>query len=287
VLLYFKSAYAPWQLPLLAVFLFGWLLGGGYLLHRYLRGALPRRGATMGRCVLASLLAGGAVLIAAGAVFVLFGKIGERAEMDLRIVGGALGIIGGVPMWFLVLYVMFPLPIVRIVRVGSPAAGGVLLLALVVGAGVILPARALNLREVRKLQSINRLQMIHDLIHRNFDLIEASLEQPLATVRDPLGELARKKLAGKRILSPSQLRSPCDPQREIGYFYRLARSLPRDERTPELQACEFSHAGSDAGRVVLFRNGYCDWVPASEFERLLSLEENKEFAAAFREADKK
>ena len=266
--------YPAWQLPLFAVFLFGWLLGGGYLLHRSLRRALPRRGATLGRCVLASLLAGAAVLIAAGGVFLLFRTIGERAEVDLKRVGAALAIVAGIPMWFLVLHAMFPLPMARILGLGWPAVGGVLVLGLAVGAGAILPARTLVLRERRKAESVIRLQMIHDLIYVNFERPEAEAPESL------------QKLVERRILSPSELRSPCNPGREIGYFYTPSRSLPRSERTYQLRACEFSHYHSDAGRVVLFRNGECDWVPASEFERLLGLEENKQFAAAFREADK-
>ena len=61
-----------------------------------------------------------------------------------------------------------------------------------------------------------------------------------------------------------------------------------DDRTsPIAEKGQMLRDLADAGRVVLFRNGYCDWVPASEFERLLGLEKNEEFAAAFREADKK
>jgi len=267
--------YPAWQLPLFAVFVFGWLLGGGYLLHRSLRGALPRRGAALGRCVLASLLAGAMVLIAAGAVFVLFQTIGDRAEVNLKRVGAAIAIVAGIPMWFLVLHAMFALPMARILGLGWPAVGGVLVLGLAVGAGAILPARTLVLRQRQRDRSVIRLQTIHDLIETNF-------ERPLARAPRALQELV-----DERILSPQELRSPCNPGREIGYFYIPSRSLPRPDRTEELRACEFSHSYSDAGRVVLFRNGYCDWVPASEFERLLGLEENKEFAAAFREADKK
>lgn len=271
---YLQPQYLAWQLPLMAVFLIGWLFGGAYLLQRAFEKRLPRRAVTYGRCVLASLLSGGAAAFAGGVVYLLIITIAERLGTTLNYVGLIPAVLLATVMFYVVVHAMFDLPPSVVVRRGALPIGAILLLGLAVGAGVFLPARRLFFRQMRRAESTHNLYRIQAAI--------LQYEQTLAKTPPSLTALVER---GE--MKAEHLRCPSIPNREIGYFYLPFRSIAREAYTEKLRACEFTHDETSPSRLVLFGNGEILPITPADFERLLALGENGDFAGGFREADRR
>jgi hypothetical protein len=267
-----------WQLPQMAALLGGWLLGGGYLLHRMFRRQLPRRAAGYGRCVLASLLAGGAAAMTAAGVVLLLQTVAKTQQWP-AFTAGLISLlpaaIAGLVLFYLVLYAMFDLPFPQVLRRGTPAAVAVLLLAVAVGLGVVLPARVLVKRVEARRWAEDCLQQVHRAVvayERDYGRTPASLDA----------------LVDDRRIASEYLRNPFSPQREVGYFYhpRPTREEGGDEA---LLACELRHEHTDEGRAVVFANrgSVARWVTDEQFRRLLDRPANRRFAEVLREAEQK
>lgn len=267
--------YPTWQLPQMALFLVGWLLGGGYLIQRLFKPHLTRHTSAYGRCVQASVLSGGAAWVAAGVVYFLVITIADRYDTTYNYLGLIPAVLTAVVMFYLVLHASFELPMSVIVPRGGIVIGAILLLGLAVGAGVFLPARSLFIRQVRRGQSVTIVYRINggiDAYEKAFAKVPSTLEA----------------LVDSNMIQASDLRCPSVPGREIGYFYLPPRSLERGEqKIPEtLRLCEFTNEETKPGRVVLFTSGEVLRTGPADFERLLSLKDNDSFAKKFREADK-
>jgi len=267
--------YPLWQLPLMALFLVGWLLGGGYLIQRLFKPHSTRRTSAYGRCVRVSFLSGGAAWLAAGAVYFLIITIAKLYDTTYNYLGLIPAILIAMVMFYLVLHASFNLPTSVVVTRSGIVVGAILLLGLAVAAGVFLPAQALLLGQVRRNRSVTKV----------FRIKEAVLEYEKACAKVPstLGALVDSNM-----LEPRDLRCPSVPDRKIGYFYLPTPSVGRDEqKDPEkLRLCEFTSEETKAGRIVLFANGEVRRTVPADFERVLGLEYNRLFAEKFRQADK-
>jgi hypothetical protein len=262
------------QIPLMLLFVLAWLLGGGALLRRAFREHVPRRENKLGSFVLASLLAGAALVFAVGAILSLATALQDRLEMDIVLYAGALlGLLVGALMFFLVVYARFNLPAGTILGGAAPALGAIMLAGILIGGAVIAIGRPEHLETFRRQASINNLYRINAGI-RAFEDKQGRLPKTLTELRDK-----------SDLVQAEDLVWPGLKDRKIGYFY-----LPigtESEQSRKLRLCEFDHAQSDAGRVVSYANEDVLWISDAQFQKVLALEENQRFAEAYRAAQEK
>jgi len=76
------------------------------------------------------------------------------------------------------------------------------------------------------------------------------------------------------------------PSRQIAFFY-MPSPLQEGEPTSKLLACDWVDNQTGNVRVVLYVNRVIDMTGVGKFQELLAREENKAFAAALKEAEKK
>jgi hypothetical protein len=122
-------------------------------------------------------------------------------------------------------------------------------------------------------KSIGALHFIDDAIRVRYapDRPPASLEE----------------LIKQNVVPPTSFRAYRHPSREIGYFYMPATLVRIGEPTQKLLACDWPDNQSDNARAALYVNGYVEVVSPGKFQELLARSENKAFAAALKEAEKK
>ncbi len=263
-----------WQLPLFALLVVGWLIGGGYLIHRLYSPHVSRQQRGLGRGILASLLGGGAGLFAVGACLMLFKSIGTWLDAKLTVPGLLVGGVAGAGMFLIVLYALYAISPRQVFGRGAIVLAALLLFGGGVGAGIFLPARPMYLQQVRRSLSRDRLASIEQSIQ----IYIGRHAMPPDTLED---------LVADGLLSKDFLRSPADrePRRSVGYFILPRTPLVRDNETPILRGAELSHEDTSVGRVVSYANTEVVWLQAAEFEEVLSRSENRRFAEAFRKAD--
>ena len=153
-----------WQLPLLGIFIVGWLLGGGYLLLRSMAKQPLNPPAKLPRCIGAAVLAGLAGLFAGSVLYTLLATIGRGLELNLGPLGAIVAVAAMIAVGYLVIYAMFNLPFGNVLRAAGPAIFGTILLAVVIGAAAAIPARYATQAKRRRERAIHHLQRIHRAI---------------------------------------------------------------------------------------------------------------------------
>lgn len=272
---YLNPQYAVWQIPVMAVFVLLWLLGGGFVLRLFLlRGDVPRQKATYPRSVLASLLAGAAWMLAAGVFYQLLRTAGGTMGVSLSRIGLPIAAVLAVPMFYLVIYAMYELPFGRTVKLSTPAIGLILVASVVSGLLVYLPTNYLFVRDIKIAKARNRLMMLHNVIVQHYE--KGVLGRPPESLQ---------AMVDGDAVSADDVRNPRDPNRPVGFFYLPVSSESGDGGTLRLRATEFRHPGTEYRRVVLYADGRTIAVPPEEFSELLEREENQAFAEALAEAE--
>lgn len=284
-----KDYLVPAQLPFILAFLAWWLLGASWLLQRALRQRpeFKRRG--LGPCVRAMFLAGLAAAAVAGLTFKLVFDLADspEAQPQWRYFGAAPAVLLAVPMAFLVFYASLRLPAGTMLRVSWLPLASVAMAAVVLGTPAFLLGWFPRINKGKADTSVVRLRAIDGAIRR----YEQDQKQP---PRDLASLTAESQGPGGRVepklLDKSELRCPFLPDAELGYFYFPTPSVSerdRDykEKSRVLRACEFTHDQADTYRAMLFVTGEARWNSDREFQSLLALPENAEFAKAFRAAD--
>jgi len=261
-----------WQLPFIGLFLLGWLVGGGWLMARFMKPHVEKRRAGVGRGMLIMLLAGAAAAFAMGVVAVLFRAMDQQFQTSLFIFGSVLGVLLGLLVAYVVVYTMLPVNFVRAVAVSSPAFGGVLLLAAAIGVGVGIPSYAIRQREIRQDQSRANLRNLYQglqMYHRRWSTPPQQLQQLLV----------EKTVAEEHLLCPSAE----DPAR--GYFYYPQPARPESEDLGPILICELAEANDGAGRLILRTSGEVEWKDADAFREELASPRNAAFAEALKAAE--
>jgi len=262
-----------WQLPFIGVFLFGWIVGGGYMLRRSVRKALPemRKRIRLGRCVLVSILSGFTALATAVAVFMLVSGLGTKIEADLTIVAIIVAIpIAGL-MAVLSVYATFHLSLLQSARVLAPTAGAVLLLGGVIGSITGTMAYRIHTREVRERTALDNALRVGQALS---DYEERALALP--------GDL--QTLVTDNYLTTRYVRSPNLPGRDVGFFYYPTEWSPGDLNTRKILLCELPPALPANRRAVMYVNGSCILAGEEELRGLFDRPENAEFVKAFQAA---
>ena len=281
-----------WQLPLHAVFLAGWLLGGGYLLARVIRQQTGKRQLNLPRGVLYSLLWGIAAFAGGAVFYTLSTTISDVAKKDWRVIPLVSAAVAVVLIGYAMLYALLQMPLKQLIKKCALPIGAVLGLTIVIITVEFIPARIHFLHTLRINDSIRRLQTMDKAIR--------SYEREVSTDGTPPQNLAvlKQKLIvvgkPKQFLTPDFLQLPVRhglengvSDKEIGYFYYPAASIREKDKTDKLRACELDHPESNDGRVVLFLNGNCGWISNDDFMHKLKLPENEEFSKQFQKAQAK
>lgn len=285
------SAYLrAWHLlPLTVLFILSIILGG-LLLRRLLVRAFadvdtgaqtPRRRrskASVGSCMLAMLLALLGAGFAAAAIMALFHAIRTASpEMPLwpYLVGGPLALVAMLVVAYLILLAMYPLPAGRMLGVAGPVALLVLVIAVVISA----PTGFFAYRQkvMRDDQTVT--------LRQNLTIIDRALRE--YEVRNNVPAPSLEALVEREYIERQYLQSPARPEddEEIAYFYMPKRSVTAGSDTSEIRVCDYRENFGGKGRGILLLNRGVRWVSEQEFQKLLELEENQDFAAALRAAE--
>jgi hypothetical protein len=274
-----------WQLPLFGVFLFGWLIGGGYLFHHTLsKRVQTRKGVPLGRGVLISLLSGMAGALA-GAVLYKVGAVtmppapptpGET-PIPVSILGAILALIGYAVVAWLVVFAMMKLPAGEILSASLLPIGATIGLAVAIGLGCALPAAG----------QVKRERVQYDLMRQNMENMKALYRWIYRrALTEPVDSLEQLKTYPG--FDEKLLKNPARPDMKIGYFYHPSPSTRmQSNATPGLLMTDYANTyeGMDE-RIVLYNSGEIKQLNDAAFRIELNDPVNAEFAEAYEAAGK-
>jgi hypothetical protein len=262
-----------WQLPIILVLAGVWIVWGGYLMRRAALASVGRREAELGRCVVIALLAGlgGAI---SGAIAV---ALAWQAAQALVIQTIWLALPAATVVFclvsFLTVFASFQMPARDLGKIWLKSFGPPLLVAALTSAPAIWVAYGAHQSKLAKNKSIGALQYIDEKIRERYNLARppASLEE----------------LIKQNVVPPTRLGAYNHPARQIGYFYMPATLVRIGEPTKAILACDWADNQRGSDRAVLYVNGNLEIAGPKTFQDLLARDENKAFAAALKQAEKK
>ncbi len=260
-----------WQFPILAVLAVVWTWGGGVLLRRILLPQLPRRRATLGRCMVGAFFAGLAGFLTALILLFLIQTLAGRFGLWLRWIA-----VGACPAGFLalawaVLYAQFSLPAGAVMKACIRGLGPMVLVVIVVLVPTGIFTYVSFQRDLDRRHSRHCLWRIQQAVLHHYpkDHPPPSLERMVADdVIGPRFLHARNRRGGR-----------------FDYFYLPVRPLEPEVATEKLMACDYLANHDGRGRAFVLANGEVDWAPAEAFEKLLAAEENQAFGIALKKAE--
>ncbi len=264
-----------WQLPLILIFFFGWLVGGGYLFQRKLVDTTGDKKIKISKGVLISFLTGLVGVIAAAIAY----KIGDsliETEDGPSILGVILMVPTYLGMSYLVVYAMFKMTGRETLSVCVTPLLATILLAGGVGAACGIPAYYIQQDRLAQANHINKTM-------DNFRAI-------LQTLRTRPNDLPASldELVDQERVAPGVPKSPAKPNRAKGFFYYKPQRLGIDEgKELTLLMCDFKDTHESGHRVVMYLTGRCEPLGESAFREMLRKPENMAFAAALRNAEGK
>ena len=264
-----------WQLPIVLVLAGVWIIWGGYLMRRAVRAHVGRREAELNRCLLIALLAGlgGAICSLIPIGIAMAWRLAETLGIQTIWVALPAATVVFFLVNFLTVFASFQLPAGSLGKIWLKSFGPPLMVAVVALVPTIWVANTAHQTKVANNKSIGALQFIDNAIRVRY-----------APARPPA---SLEELIKQNVVPPTSFRAYRHPSREIGYFYMPATMQPISEPTSRLLACDWADNQSGNLRAVLYVNGVVDMAGAGKFQELLARSENKAFAAALKEAEKK
>jgi hypothetical protein len=264
-----------WQLPIVLVLAGVWIIWGGYLMRRAVRAHVGRREAELNRCLLIALLAGlgGAICSLIPIGIAMAWRLAETLGIQTIWVALPAATVVFFLVNFLTVFASFQLPAGSLGKIWLKSFGPPLVVAVVTLVPTIWVANTAHQTKVANNKSIGALQFIDNAIRVRY-----------APARPPA---SLEELIKQNVVPPTSFRAYRHPSREIGYFYMPATMQPISEPTSRLLACDWADNQSGNLRAVLYVNGVVDMAGAGKFQELLARSENKAFAAALKEAEKK
>lgn len=257
---------------MLGLFLLGWI-GSGWLLRRGVKRQDPSYRTGIGHCILAVILAGAAAAMCGAVTFYVSNVIGKAIDVNLKIVGAVLAAPVALAIAVLVTYAMFALTFRQTLRAIFVPLVMIMLLGCVTAAAAGLPAIQARREANRKNATLERLQVIHDVIVNHY-------LQDYGRLPKTLDDLVQKDL-----LDANFLRSPRDPEEPIGFLY-----LPTDDMLTggnrRILLCEICrHGQCEEGRAVGLISGGGRWYSNKEFIDLLAMPENRDFLESLKKVE--
>ena len=264
-----------WQLPIVLVLAGVWIIWGGYLMRRAVRAHVGRREAELNRCLLIALLAGlgGAICSLIPIGIAMAWRLAETLGIQTIWVALPAATVVFFLVNFLTVFASFQLSAGSLGKIWLKSFGPPLVVAVVTLVPTIWVANTAHQTKVANNKSIGALQFIDNAIRVRY-----------APTRPPA---SLEEMIKQNVVPPTSFRAYRHPSREIGYFYMPATMQPISEPTSRLLACDWADNQSGNLRAVLYVNGVVDMAGAGKFQELLARSENKAFAAALKEAEKK
>jgi hypothetical protein len=266
------------QIPLVLVFVVGWLVGGAYLLRKAARKNPERelRTISMARCVGIMLLAGvlGAMagMMVLGIGVLLYQMVGSKA----LVAGfGLLGLLMMLGMGFLAVSMQIKHPAKRVWSIAwKPLVGTIVLLAVVAVAG-FLPARSFVMRGAAR----NRAML-------NLGVIKQGMQQYVKKVFFRYPDRLESLLVIGDWMNEKALRNELRPDLEVAYFY-CPPDIEQAEANPTKTLLAVSYAADDVdGRaIMIWGNRSIDWLDDKDFAELLAHPTNARFAEELAKAE--
>lgn len=269
---------AVWQLPVMAIVLFGWLVGGGYLFQLTLSKATENRRFKFAKGVQVSLLAGMAGGLSAFIMYLVGNNLihSGGGGIPISIPGVILAVIALLGMSVLTVWAMFPLSLSQTARAAILPIGGVFLLIVLAGVGVGIPTYYTRQANIQQAQNINATIEQFDRIYRA--MIRKGRDQPPASL---------KELVDLEYIEPETLISPTNPQGP-GFFYHQPEVIePPSADSQKVLMCDYRQNFSGMGRTVLYHNSVIHFLPETTFQGLMMEPVNREFAKALQQAESK
>ena len=259
-----------WHLPLAGVLVVAWLAVGSYLLRASLTKLTQQRRVPLGRCVLATLLAGGAGAFGGAVFYMLINSIGQHLDLKLHWLAIPLAVVVMLITAFIVLYSMYQLSVKDTFRISLRPLIGVLIIFAVIGTPAAIVTRSQGLTQYYQEITVNKLEVIRASIHN----YQRRFLHPPATLAD---------LVEKGYLDAETLAQPLSDQAN-GFLYLPHTNGDPNQATPtRIVACSIGHKPS-MGRAALLANDHCRWVSASEIQDYLAEPHNADFAAKLKAA---
>lgn len=269
-----------WHIPLIVVFLFGWIVGGGYLVQVVVGKKTERRKYTLGQGILVSFLSGAGGGFAAMALYMIGKTIfpPEPDPMKLPICwpGLVAGVIGYLVVSFLVLFSMHKLSVsetlsASIIPLGAPLALGILIawVAFIFTNPIVIAKR-------EHVENIKKTARVLGTIYK-------TLEQ--TTLRTGRAPETLEELVEKSVLEKKSIQSPVNPQGR-GFFFNGGRTT-NDPDSRRILICDYVENFGNKGRTVLYANRDIKFLTPEAFLTLLSQTENQKFSKALQAAESK
>ena len=264
-----------WQLPVVLVLAVVWIIWGGYLMRRAVRAHVGRREAELNRCLLISFLAGlsGAICALIPVGIMLAWRLAENLGIQTIWLALPAATVVFFLVNFLTVFASFQLPAGSLGKIWLKSFGPPLMVAVVALVPTIWIANSAHEEKLANNRSIGTLQFIDNAIRVRY-----------APTRPPA---SLEEMIKQNVVPPTSLRAYRHPSRQIGYFYMPATLVRIGEPTQKLLACDWADNQSGDARAALYINGYVEVVSPGKFQELLARGENKAFAAALKEAEKK
>jgi hypothetical protein len=268
--------YIKWfQLPIFAIFVFGWLVIGGYLFQRQLSTVLQSRRIRFSEGLMLSLLSGSFGAFAGGAAFYAGVKLlGTEHMASALAVGLLLAVASFVVVAFLFVFVSKNQSFSKTIQISVLPIGATLVIGLLCGAAAFVPAYFMRQHEIEVLQLQIKTQQHMQTIYQ-------------ALSKSPLNPPARlEELLAEEMITPEVLQSPANPSRAIGFIYHPAPlQSPTEENPARIILADYKDAYGEPIRMILYNTGETRSVPEAMFQGYLQDPDQAEFAKAVQQAE--
>lgn len=264
---------AIWQLPIVAVLGGVWVVLGGYLLRRNVQANIGRREAALNRCLLIAFLAGLGGLFSAGVAVVLAMQIAQSISVKALWLASPAAAVAFCLVSFLTVLASFKLPAGSVGKAWLKSFGPPLLLMVIAMIPTVWVTETNRQNDLSRMKSFNCLQYIYAGIANRYQAAK-----PPATLEE---------LLTSNVIEPQYLQAHRHRSRKIGFFYRPVKRVPADELTKKLMLCDWVDNLNGESRTVVYANGKTELLDKAQFQKILSLDENKAFAADLKKAESK
>ena len=261
-----------WQVIPVLLFMFCWVVLGGWMLQWTLKKYAQVKVA-LGKCSVKLLAAGFGALIVGGLVFLAIDKIGQLSDYNFTKAAVAAGTIAGLSFAFLVIYAMLDLPLKRVIKLSLPIFAILIVLGAIIF-GVSIPF-AVSQRNFNKglADCSNKMKFVCKLLN---------MHSRATDLPENMDEITKKLKIADIVVCPGI------PDKKVGYFYLRPKKSVIPANT--LVFCDLgeNHGGKGRNAIVFESNKYVwVWNNSRDFQALLDMEINSEFAKALKDAKEK
>jgi len=263
-----------WQLPLVALFLAGWILGGGWLLHRATQrspSAKVRRISVV-RCYQLSFLSGVFGMGSSAITLYIFAALSRATHLPLMAVGAAVATAMGILLALLVFHASLSVGIHQSMAMAIRPLAAVIATALLLGACAYFPARRIfwaDLRYYKTFENLKEISRALKAYDRQYHAWPNDLQQLIDT----------------RLITANLLVAPINPHLPVGYFYKPPGRKDSSPLPSQLVAVSLISPKRPGGRALLLADGELKLLRHQSANLFLDDETNADFTDALLKAE--